>query len=101
MRSWATAIVNLRTGFTTWRGRLDPLVGRRLIHVAEVQRQPNGNWNVERFELIGEKAKRIEPLSLPSGSADRLPCPDRVYVQSPDGNLPVSRCLYPLMVFDS
>src|SRR5262249_32127623 len=38
--------------------RLDVLAGRQLIYVPEVRRQPGGTWLVERYELIGESARR-------------------------------------------
>ena len=44
----------LLLGVAELLGRLDVLAGRRLLYVAEVRRQPSGDWLVERYELTGE-----------------------------------------------
>jgi serine/threonine protein kinase len=62
-------------------GQLDVLAGRRLIHVGDVRRQTSGDWLVERFELIGESARRIESLQVPEGEEKSLPRPERVYLE--------------------
>src|SRR5207245_10865651 len=51
-------------GVTEVLGELDVLAGRRLIHVGDVRRQAAGDWLVERYELIGEAARRIERLQV-------------------------------------
>ena len=57
-------------------GKLDVLAGRRLIYVGEVRRQSSGDWLVERYELIGESARRIESLQVPEGQ-ETGPAPPR------------------------
>jgi serine/threonine protein kinase/formylglycine-generating enzyme required for sulfatase activity len=66
---------------------LDVLVGRRLIYIADIARQPNGHWLVERFELIGETPRRLDPLDLPQSSPYDALVPERVYLES-GGNEP-------------
>jgi eukaryotic-like serine/threonine-protein kinase len=63
----------LLAAMTQLLGRLDVLAGRRLLFLAEL-RQPSGSrWLVDRFELRGEAAQRIESLDLPaSGAIDQL-----------------------------
>ena len=64
--------------------RLDVLAGRRLVHVADVRRLANGQWLVERYELLGEAPRRIDSLELPSTTPTAaLPKPERVYLLSP------------------
>ena len=60
-------------------GQLDVLAGRRLIYVGEVRRQSSGDWLVERYELIGESARRIESLQVAEGEEARAARPERVY----------------------
>jgi serine/threonine protein kinase len=76
--------------------RLDVLASRKLVHVAEV-RQVRGSWRVERFELIGETARRLEPLEVPRDDTVRLPDGERVYL-STDGRL---NALHPLLIYDA
>jgi hypothetical protein len=73
----------LLLGMSEVLGRLDVLAGRKLIYVADVRRQKSGNWLVERYELTGESARRIESLELPGSAAERLPRPERLYVEPP------------------
>src|SRR5262249_16388797 len=102
---------------------LDMLATRRLVYIAEV-RQAYGLWLVQRYELVGEGARRIGSLELPRSDAARLPDAECVYLEeivlrngrgqprngSPQGaeaaNLgrsPVSslRNLHPLLLYDS
>ncbi len=86
--------------------KLDVLAGRRLIFTGEVNRQGSGNWNVERYTLIGESAKRIEPLEFLDAEPSRVPLPERIYLEIKKGageseSRPVLRALHPLMFFDS
>jgi eukaryotic-like serine/threonine-protein kinase len=67
-------------GMTELLEKLDVLAGRRLIYIGEVCRQSAGDWLVERFELIGESARRIESLTVPEGNETALPRPERVYI---------------------
>jgi hypothetical protein len=41
-------------------GELDVRAGRRLVYIGEVRRQASGDWLVDRYELIGESARRLE-----------------------------------------
>jgi hypothetical protein len=61
-----------------------PTTGRRLIYVGEV-RQSGGRWLVQRYELIGEAARSIEPLELPLAAAPLLPVAERLYLEHPAG----------------
>jgi WD40 repeat protein/serine/threonine protein kinase len=71
----------LFAGVTELLQKLEVLAGRRLIYVGEVRRQSAGDWLVERFELIGESARRIESLQVPEGQEAALPRPERVYIE--------------------
>jgi serine/threonine protein kinase len=90
-------------GTTQLLDRLDVLAGRRLIYVGEVRRQPAGDWLVERYELIGESARRIESLSVPEGRESALPRPERVHIERPASEGPdgsgAMLCLSPLTHF--
>ena len=66
---------SLLAGIPEILGRLDVLAGRRLVYVADVTLRSNGNWLVERFELIGEMPRRLEPLELQPSEAGRLLAP--------------------------
>ncbi|MBV9126357.1 MAG: hypothetical protein JO112_23660 [Planctomycetes bacterium] len=76
--------------------RLDVLGGRRLLYVAEV-RQVQGNWLAELYELIGETARKAEPLTWPRAEAAHLPDGERVYLARPEAPLV---CLHPLLIYD-
>jgi hypothetical protein len=97
---------SLLLGVSEMLGKLDVLAGRRLIYVADVRRLKSGAWLVERYELRGEMARRIESLELPESAAERLPKPDRLYVEIP-ANEPVGaataglRLLHPLLIYDA
>jgi serine/threonine protein kinase len=86
----------LLAGVAEVLGRLDVLAGRRLVYIAEV-RQVAGNWLVQRYELVGESARRIESLDLPRAEAARLPDAERVYLDGPAG----LRSLHPLLIHDA
>jgi len=64
-------------------GQLDVQAGRRLIYVGDVRRQSSGDWLVERYELIGESARRIESLQVAEGEERALPYSERVYIERP------------------
>jgi eukaryotic-like serine/threonine-protein kinase len=92
--------------------RLDPLAGRRLVHVADVRRQASGRWLVERYELRGEAVRRLESLDLPDGASARRLLPDRLYLESvavaPSSSGPGEEdqgagvvCLHPLLVYEA
>jgi WD40 repeat protein/serine/threonine protein kinase/tetratricopeptide (TPR) repeat protein len=85
-------------------GRLDVLAGRRLIAVSDVRRQPSGSWLVERFELTGETARRLESQEWPELEVARLPRPRRLYLHPPDAPAlaPETRgwSLHPLVFYD-
>jgi serine/threonine protein kinase len=82
-------------------GRLDVLPGRQLVHVADVRRLALGNWLVERYELTGEAARRLESLEVPEAEAARLPRPGRLYLQGPEPAGTVWPALHPLAVYDA
>jgi WD40 repeat protein/serine/threonine protein kinase len=75
---------------------LDVLVARRLIYVDDVRRQPSGRWLVERYELSGESARRLESLEVSDSERSRIILPQRVHVESA-GTL---RSLHPLVLFE-
>ena len=85
-------------GMTQLLEKLDILAGRRLIYVGEVRRQSAGDWLVERYELIGESARRIESFQVPEGQEFALPRPERVYIERTGGRND-SLCLSPLIHF--
>ena len=85
------------------------LAGRRLLYIADVRRLTDGNWLIERYELIGESPRRLESLELSPDKAMSLPLPERVYLLSvangPDGT-PIAGSertvsLHPLLLFES
>jgi WD40 repeat protein/serine/threonine protein kinase len=78
-------------------GQLDVLAGRRLLYVEDVRRQASGRWLVERYELIGETARRIESLDVAESEAARHLVPGQVYLEAPTGPRP----LHPLAVYDA
>jgi WD40 repeat protein/serine/threonine protein kinase/tetratricopeptide (TPR) repeat protein len=80
--------------------RLDVLAGRRLIHVADVRRLASGAWLVERYDLAGEAARRLESLEVPEAEAARLPRPGRLYLHGP-GDAAAWRSLHPLLLYDA
>jgi formylglycine-generating enzyme required for sulfatase activity/serine/threonine protein kinase len=93
-------------------GRLDVLAGRRLVYLAGVHRLASGNWLIERYELVGETARRVESAELPEAAAARLPRPEHLYLEpapadGPEGAAPGAdpagpgRCLHPLAVYDA
>jgi serine/threonine protein kinase/tetratricopeptide (TPR) repeat protein len=95
----------LLAGLAEILGRLDVLVGRQLTYVAEV-RQSAGIWLVQRYELIGESARRIESLELPRDAADRLPDGERVYLDNglaagASPAIPALHSLHPLVLYDA
>ncbi len=78
--------------------RLDVLAGRRLIYLADIRRLPSGRWLVERYELRGEAAHRIESLDLPE--ADNRLLPERLYLATPSAPPGTLSSLDPLLVHD-
>jgi len=90
----------LLAGLAEVLARLDVLVGRRLLHAADVRRLTSGNWLVERYELHGEAARRLESLEVPEVDAARLPRPGRLYLQDAAADGPW-RALHPLVVYDA
>src|SRR5262249_21912607 len=70
-----------------------------------------GRWLVERYELHGEAARRLESLDLPDGETARRLLPDRLYLESAtenpepgeqpgDGGAPAV-ALHPLLGFEA
>jgi serine/threonine protein kinase len=94
----------LLAGLAELLGRLDVLAGRQLLFVADVSRQPSGNWLLERHELTGESPRRLDALEIPAKEAGRLPVPGRVYLAARTPALDVSQsltALHPLLSYDS
>jgi WD40 repeat protein/serine/threonine protein kinase len=97
----------LRSGLAELLSRLDVLAGRRLVFVAEVRRQADGAWLVERYELIGESARRLAVLQLAATENTHLPNPERLYLESlrPEGESPGDplglRSLHPLVIYEA
>jgi serine/threonine protein kinase/formylglycine-generating enzyme required for sulfatase activity len=94
----------LLLGVADLLGRLDVLAGSRLLYVAEVRRRGDGSWLVERGDLSRELYQRIESLVLPADAADRLPRPERLYLQEAAATRPDAaglRLLHPLLVYDA
>src|SRR5262249_7262774 len=72
-------------------------------------RQVGGLWLVQRYELVGESARRIPSLELPRREALRLPDAERVYLEEPapgpaghaDPGAAELRPLHPLLLYDA
>jgi eukaryotic-like serine/threonine-protein kinase len=70
----------LHLGGADLLSRFDLLCGRRMIFISDVYREPAGSWALENFDLIGESARRLEPIRIPAGGADNLPNPGHIYL---------------------
>ncbi|MEQ8788707.1 MAG: protein kinase [Pirellulaceae bacterium] len=92
----------LLAGVPELLSKLDVLAGRRLIYVADVQRNPAGNWTIEPYELTGESSRRMKPLEISSAEPLDLPSPQRVYLQARHDSpaQPLLTSLYPLATYD-
>ena len=82
-------------------GKLDVLVGRQLIHIANVRGLTSGAWLVDCYELCGEAPHRRDSLELPASEAARLPRPGRFYLHDPATGDGAWRALHPLLVYDA
>ena len=90
----------LLSGAQEFFEKFDVLAGHRLMYVKEVKRLSTGDFLVERYELIGETARRVEPpLRLADTATTRQLLPDHVYV-SPANQPDRLRLLHPLLVFN-
>lgn len=78
--------------------QIDVLAGRKLFFVADVRRQSSGNWIVERLGLQGESPHRLESWELAEANSNRLPLPERVYLQG-DSQHTTARLLHPLVLY--
>jgi serine/threonine protein kinase len=87
----------LLAGVAEVLGRLDVLAGRRLVYIAEVRRQASRRWIVERFELIGETAHRLESLDMEETAA--LPDAECLHLELTAAL--EQRSLQPLVVYDA
>ncbi|HEV3120833.1 MAG TPA: serine/threonine-protein kinase, partial [Isosphaeraceae bacterium] len=92
-------------GVSDLLSRLDVLAGWRLVAVTEVRRLSSGAWLVDWYELVGESARKLEPLEVPEAEAGLLPRPDRVYLlKRPEvgenGRKPEHWSLHPLVLFE-
>jgi WD40 repeat protein/serine/threonine protein kinase len=94
----------LLVGVAEILGRLDTLAGGGLVHVPDVRRQPSGAWLVERFELTGEKGRRVESLEVSEADIARLPRPGRLYLEPREaaaaGPGPAAVSLHPLLAYE-
>jgi hypothetical protein len=82
--------------------KLDVLAGRRLLYIGEVE-QKGGRWLVQRYELIGEVARRVAALDLPREAAPQLPDGDRIYLHDPAAGEDLAGlvALHPLLLYDA
>jgi WD40 repeat protein/serine/threonine protein kinase len=81
--------------------RLDVLAGRRLLYIAEV-RQVAGLWLIQRYELIGEQARRIAALEWPREKANQLPDGERAYLdQATADQSGALEALHPLLIYEA
>jgi YD repeat-containing protein len=83
--------------------RLDVLAGRRLVFITDVRRQPDGSFLIERYDVMGETGRMLEPVPWQGRDASQLPCPEHLYLheQARDPAGLALTSLYPLLVFDS
>jgi len=96
---------SLFLGLAQVLGRLDVFASRRLVYVSDVARLASGGWLIERYILVGEAARRIDPLQLPETEGDRLPRPECLYLEGKGDPkavvpLPVLHSLYPLFHYE-
>jgi hypothetical protein len=94
---------SLLSGLGELFGRLDVLAGRQLLFVADV-RQVQGQWLVERYDLVGESPRRLESLPMPRTASNRVPDGERVHLtlRQPTGvsGLEALVNLHPLVIYD-
>lgn len=97
---------SLLAGLSEVFAHLDVLAGRDLFYVEDVRRQASGGWLVERYQLVGETARRAESMELPASDASQLPVPGQVNVSTvtvgPHGPVATQalRSLHPLVLHD-
>jgi WD40 repeat protein/serine/threonine protein kinase len=89
----------LHLGGADLLGRFDLLCGRRMIFISDVYREPAGSWALENFDLIGESARRLEPIRIPAGAGDNLPNPGHIYLVDADSTQFWS--MDPFLAFDA
>jgi hypothetical protein len=82
--------------------KLDVLAGRNLVYVSNVKRVDTGGWQVERYELTGQIARRIKSLHV--ATAAETPLPQRLYLERPaPSGVDASRShfvtLHPLLIY--
>jgi len=80
--------------------KIDFLAGHQLIYIGEVKKLQSGSWSVERYELIGENAKRIVSLEIPADQIDILPSPNSVHIQTNNSQDFKTSNLSPLLYYD-
>ncbi len=95
----------LSAGLVEVLAKLDVFAGRRLVYVGDVRRLGSGGWLIERYLLVGDVPRRVEPLELPEAASDRLPRPECVYLEGRrDARVsvpfPTLRSLHPLIHYD-
>jgi serine/threonine protein kinase len=78
-------------------GRLDVLAGRQLVMIAEVNRARSGDWSIERYSLVGESPRRLDPKRMPETAAALLPRSHQVYLESDKDQM---LALHPLVLYE-
>ncbi len=79
--------------------RYDFLAGWRLVYVDSVQRTTSGGWEIHRLELRGEQPLPLDPIRLGETEVERLPRPDRVYVEHGELESPSLHLIHPFLVY--
>jgi serine/threonine protein kinase len=85
--------------------KLDVSAGGRIVYVGDVRRQPNGGWLIERYLLVNETARRLEPLQLTEKEIAFLPRPECVYLEGRrdmriSSPFPTLRSLHPVVHYE-
>ncbi|HEV3142808.1 MAG TPA: protein kinase [Gemmataceae bacterium] len=88
----------LLLGIAQLFAHLDVLAGRQLVYISEV-RQVQGQWLIERAELMGENASRLQALWRPREDSSTLPDGERLYGALAERG-PELICLHPLLTYD-
>ena len=95
----------LSMGFAQILAKLDVVAGRRIVYIGDVRRLANGGWLIERYLLVNETPRRLEPLLLTEKETAFLPRPECVYLEGrPDMRIaspfPTLRSLHPLVQYE-
>jgi hypothetical protein len=76
---------SLLAGVTEILGRVDVLVGGRLLYADEIRLLESGKQLVQYWELRGERPRRLETLQLAGAPANRLPRVECVHLSTAAG----------------